>query len=124
MRIASRASPSMTHRFARGLTDGEAHAGRVMAKPTPGPWFMGSTQRADSVDIGADDNSNVALVYTMEGDVEDAATGRANARLIRAAPDLLEACRGVVEKGGFDHTDMMRIRAAYAKATGGDDDEA
>jgi len=115
----------MTHRFARGLTDGEAHAGRVMAKPTPGPWFMGSTQRADSVDIGADDNSNVALVYTMEGDVEDAATGRANARLIRAAPDLLEALECLVhrcdaEGVGIAWAPLTAGRAAIKKATGGE----
>ena len=63
-----------------------------MSEYTPGKWFMSKTHRGENYDIGAPDGSNIALVNASEtdGNVCDAATGRANACLIISAPELLD----------------------------------
>ena len=55
---------------------------------TPHPWHVSITNTGADYDVGAADNSNVAMVYASDTD-----TGRANARLIAAAPELLDALR-------------------------------
>lgn len=59
---------------------------------TPGPWF------AELVDLIVYDDSEktgrtVAIVAQREEPTEDSDVTSANARLIAAAPELLEACR-------------------------------
>ena len=103
-----------------------------MAKPTPGPWFWvnESYELWDQEDSPLPKYGDRSLM-SEEGTIVIGARidhrefdymepFEENKRLIAAAPDLLEACRGVVENSRFDHTDMMRIRAAIAKATGGE----
>lgn len=87
-----------------------------MSKHTPGPWAYSTSQEGWSytVNIFQADNaaptdgwSDVAyIIKTCAG--EQQSIQRANARLIAAAPDLLEACRTFVEwldreDAGFDH---------------------
>lgn len=42
----------------------------------------------------------------------------ANAHLIAAAPDLLEACQRLIGRAAYTHEDAVFARAAIAKATG------
>ena len=105
----------------------------MSAKHTPGPWslktytyFSGGTAQGDVID--ADGRTirvcGVSLTSTPES--------QANARLIAAAPELLEALRtfadeyvAMINSGdcGFwnpeDEDKVKGARAAIAKATGG-----
>ena len=85
-----------------------------MSKHTPGPWF---SQYDDNgfYEIGSE-SVTFTLAFTYgEGDTDEA-----NARLIAAAPDLLEALQDVLLElesiGPMEKID--RARAAIAKATG------
>jgi hypothetical protein len=83
---------------------------------TPGPWHTAGDQ---GVQIRSEKHQ-IAKVWTMRGN-----EWKANARLIAAAPDLLEALRELVSQvqgyqdcngdKGFAVTDAI---AAIAKATG------
>ena len=100
--------------------------GREMSKHTPGPW---------SLDIGITGKIEVVATKPMRFNSISAGTpvicdvwrhpeiedfpGHANARLIAAAPDLLEAlklARSIIGHPDDAHTQM--IDAAIAKATG------
>jgi hypothetical protein len=63
---------------------------------TPGPWLVTKTQVGEHM-IHLEDGSSIALVGDgpHEGDVR---TSEANARLIAAAPELLEACKIALSK--------------------------
>lgn len=93
-----------------------------MSKHTPGPWNLyddtASTGRIEIVALG----KTVARIYRSVPE-EDLP----NARLIAAAPDLLEALRGVVamidslnSAYGSEQVDSVvsNGRAVIAKATG------
>lgn len=105
---------------------------------TPGPWLCQPTN-IDGPDYGvcivADNLGGLvgaALPWATEIDSGDMARVEANARLIAAAPELLEALRAAenhfgpfaeVTINGQHDTDDVRVtalmRAAIAKATGG-----
>ena len=110
-----------------------------MNKHTPGPW--NTTLRAAPVEDGNDDELEIAISgsnpdqrtiaatfktdgftvdgYEMEGcSLEEA---QANARLIAAAPDLLEALKQFLAWGeGKDcEYPFQQARAAISKALGG-----
>lgn len=101
----------------------------MSAAHTPGPWLAlppcrPGRPRLIAPTCHGGDISNVALVYAPD---KDDATGRANARLIAAAPELLEALRDIVEAvdpavGGLTLEDwaagpVAAARAAIATAT-------
>lgn len=83
------------------------------AKHTPGPW---------AADI-AHEQHRAVVRHGMTPIAEMWMTGQpmaereANARLIAAAPKMLDALRSYVELGHSD-TAMREARAAIAKATG------
>ena len=92
-------------------------------KHTPGPWT------SQGLAIVASDRSFVCRVYPWCADPQDAECAKANARLIAAAPELLEALEETLTAGinwyetatksdaselGF----VVRARAAIAKAKG------
>jgi hypothetical protein len=85
----------------------------VSAKHTPGPWSLDSD--AGQVHIVAA-GAAIARVMAMRSD----GCGEANARLIAAAPDLLEALQAVIDHGSMTGADWAsdKARAAIAKATG------
>lgn len=104
-----------------------------MSKVTPGPWEMNT--RGRRVTARAPDGSvfDVANIVAIDGrDVpgtqhERAEMRKANARLIAAAQDLLEACRRLLQfneelcedvnvSKHYPSADFAR--AAIAKATG------
>ena len=94
-----------------------------MSKHTPGPWVVyddsndGKTNRMEIAARG----KTVARIYhsVPEEDLP-------NARLIAAAPDLLELLEDVISIGGgmveeiYGYCFVEQARAAIAKATGGE----
>ena len=81
-----------------------------MSKHTPGPWHTAGEQ---GVQIRSA-KDQIAKVWTMRGN-----EWKANARLIAAAPELLEAlklARSIIGHPDDAHSQM--IDAAIAKATG------
>jgi hypothetical protein len=97
---------------------------------TPGPWTI--TRYEDEpetyVYFQAPDWLNFARAAIRRvDDAEDSPTGIANARLIAAAPDMLEALESAADEleriadiHGYGRASILRAaRAAIAKATGG-----
>ena len=94
-------------------------------KGTPGPWRV-SEKRGDLIDIRHENNEpgamslNLAQVVARQSWLREA---EANARLIAAAPELLEALRDLLirtselDEYGEDCT-FAKARAAINKATG------
>jgi len=111
-----------------------------MSKHTPGPWtyyWYEKNQRTHVGEFGiTEETRGYSFPLTMGGkrDSGYAKTAEANARLIAAAPDLLEAARIAAnacdilatESADSDDTEhaeiwrrkAARARAAIAKATG------
>jgi hypothetical protein len=92
-----------------------------MAEHTQGPWRVGPTQQEphgiQSVLILAGEDAvrfGVAKVAII--DFRDAEQATANANLIAAAPDLLEALHDLLARP-TDGAARERARAAVAKAT-------
>ena len=93
-------------------------------KHTPGPWTTPGTDGIDRVICATvkGQRRTIAHAYAPHRDQENAAEIRdANARLIAAAPALLDALRSLVEwegiMGGFDSTRWDEARQAIAAAT-------
>ena len=95
----------------------------MTTKHTPGPW-----EKADGTDgitrgIRGWHGPEMVNVINWNGiSRATSVTGQANARLIAAAPDLLEALKWMVlrtEEGGYpDGKCLEEARAAIARATG------
>ena len=95
-------------------------------KHTPGPWKItdkidGQFAYTPRIHVGPAVVYYTAGYHTAEQDSEFKAIAEANARLIAAAPELLDALQEIVEaqKGGYlgwSHIDAAS--AAIAKATG------
>ena len=84
----------------------------MTVKHTPGPWQW--TQHFDpTISIYKDGFGQIARLYDSS-----AGTGKANARLIAAAPDLLEALQGIL--GYFDSGDGVSVSQATIKAGSGE----
>ena len=87
-----------------------------MRQHTPGPWHvneLGNVADKTRIVIGV-------IATTFES-----YSGEANARLIAAAPDLLEALKEMLDGHedactGYGEGAADKARAAIAKATGGD----
>lgn len=94
-----------------------------MTEHTPGPWRI--DERPSHVGVLGGDGKKVAEAWLAFRDSE---TYWANARLIAAAPDLLEALQMLHDSnaeygrinnlGGYDNNDMKASRAAIARAKG------
>jgi hypothetical protein len=93
-----------------------------IAQHTPGPWRVG----IDGVSVWQADGPETKIVHTREGTGPER---RANARLIAAAPEMLEALYSALntegigpeqaEKIGLDYAwHFTKIRNAIAKAEG------
>jgi hypothetical protein len=103
-----------------------------MSAYTPGPWFHdgnGNVWRRDPKDLyqnGGTVAGDKSLATIHKGWHHDGAEGypvEANARLIAAAPELLEALKQAVtsmQDSGYQnsHVAVRAARAAIAKATG------
>lgn len=97
-----------------------------MNKHTPGPWFLGESERGrhfravDAKEHGA----LASVVWLMEDDDIDGVSSprcEANAHLIAAAPDLLDALEEVVqwlELGDHEGKMYDKCKSAIARARG------
>jgi len=97
-----------------------------MTQHTPGPWYRDPYAENDIVSGTPEDGASICTMW--EDGYKDEAQPRANANLITAAPDLLEALEDLVTLVDFiaDEYDLSRMsetkaaRAAIAKAKGED----
>ena len=105
-------------------------------KHTPGPWSWDYAKHEAYEVLGADGTLvtemplNLPPSLSAEEREQNIAGGRADARLIAAAPELLDAARTAADmlqhrSGHFSEEEWLRkaascLRAAIAKATGGD----
>ena len=90
---------------------------REAMKHTPGPWNYDRSGYSLYV------NSGRELVTALSMDGKRLETSEANARLIAAAPDMLNALMDFVSYFGHDNDNgldemLTNARAAIAKATG------
>lgn len=88
-----------------------------MTQHTPGPWHVGVKQAEKIVYDSTGWAVANATVYHGENDAEQV---KANARLIAAAPDLLEFAKAVVRYAGSAGDDYLadKARDVIAQATG------
>lgn len=93
----------------------------MSAQHTPGPWWLQADGAGWYVECTPERGHSVAYVRAEAGeddpDTPDAEK-EANARLIAAAPELLEALRGVLRVADRATVEFDAARAAIAKATG------
>jgi len=93
---------------------------RTKVQPSTGPWRIVGP-RSDGKTFIKTDTENLAIAALSFSDNK---RGQANAWLIAAAPDLLDALEGVLEWHS-DHGEFLSggelavVRAAIAKARGG-----
>lgn len=89
-----------------------------MSKYTPGPWTAVRWTDNESDTYGWSFAAGGYSLPLCEVETDNPDECDANARLVSAAPELLEALQGFVEHGTcFDREDMRKARAAIAKAT-------
>jgi hypothetical protein len=102
----------------------------VNQRHTPGPWkiepcFNAGEKIAYAIESDGGENPPAYIADVMISahyPKEEVAT--ANARLIAAAPELLEACKMAIlscDDPEYFEKWSMKMRAAIAKATGGEE---
>ncbi len=94
-----------------------------MSKHTPGPWVVvGSRTKYVEARLVGSLMQEVAACGPTLADEGYGQQQEANARLIAAAPDLLEALKALLERYalaiGNEGIECYQARAAIAKATG------
>ena len=93
-----------------------------MSKYTPAPWnYYTEPQPNGCPIIGNDKGLMVAMLAHSINYPDQREEAEANARLIAAAPELLQALQEVTaycKELGFDWSCLIQARAAIAKATG------
>lgn len=95
-----------------------------MNKHTPGPWWLQADGVGWYVECTPERGHSVAYVRAeVEEDDPDTpdAEKEANARLIAAAPDLLDALKELLDQDEHGEDEIWvrnKARAAIAKATG------
>ena len=92
----------------------------MVDKHTPGPWYAVGFQ-VEIEDNDAPDICNCWPAVFGQIDTRPTAEILANARLIAAAPDLLELAKEVCEAIYEERRNcgmVLKLRAAIAKATG------
>jgi hypothetical protein len=88
-----------------------------MKEHTPGPWKY----RTDFMDCPYVASKTKQMIADVNLIFVSAKEAKANARLIAAAPDLLEACRLTIEAGYHNEASRAAVfaaQAAIAKAEG------
>lgn len=85
-------------------------------KHTPGPWFVTGTGLSRYVEGRVRPGVLQEVAWCGATEVQDQM--EANARLIAAAPELLEALKAVISVADRATVEFDMARAAIAKATG------
>jgi len=90
-----------------------------MSGHTPGLWAVTlTTYRGTPASVIAPKNEHGFTPWVCHMQAADIDTGNANARLISAAPELLEALQGFIDGAESMGWNTDKARAAIAKATG------
>ena len=100
-----------------------------MSKHTPGPWewygpnlLCGGERQSENILNSADDGKSYGMHSALIEHHWDGDVAKANARLIAAAPDLLEASKEMLQLIDaicrVEGATVRKARAAIAKATG------
>lgn len=90
-------------------------------KHTPGPWFVDQYEDEESRHVITSKPDHLYVAYTIGGLGKEQ---EANASLISAAPDLLEACKRLLDafyEDPLENDTASAVELAYdaiAKATG------
>ena len=118
MTMTSKPIERLRHHVTGAIERGEAQAiTEQRAAHTPGPWIRGA--RLLDVCAGASVVATVACASSHPATEEQA---HANARLIAAAPDLLEALMRLVytyqPRDDYEKQSLVIARAAIRKAKG------
>ncbi len=94
-----------------------------MSKHTPGPWTIRDNENGTLGIDATEPDGTPCQPARINGDATDSVYGpvtRANARLIAAAPDLLEACKEMAtwieQNGEARQSAWQKGAAAIAKA--------
>ena len=99
-----------------------------MSEYTKGPWRVGKPGPNGGHTIGTPEGLMVAMISHSVNYADQVTTAKANARLIAAAPELLEALQTLVDdcihaSGSMDYNygefDLKAAEAAILKAKGG-----
>jgi hypothetical protein len=88
-----------------------------MIKHTPGPWVIDGSVNAENLDV-INSEGRIAMIDDSRSTGWNVPTINANARLIAAAPELLEALKDAIEIIEGTGLDASIQRAAIAKALG------
>lgn len=93
-----------------------------MSSPTPGPWVIPSKSHVGTRRCGVWSDDGRFQIAVCNSEALSWEANKANARLIAAAPDLLDAARAALDdliSDGHAHYRVAEtLRAAIAKATG------
>jgi hypothetical protein len=92
----------------------QKHGAEGECRHTPGPWEIERTAHVD-LWITAPDGRHIVGTVSCGGDQKT--EGRANARLIAAAPDMLAALEAVIH-AAFEPTWAQLVADAIARAKG------
>lgn len=89
-----------------------------MSKHTPGPWVITSDPNHELYTFISQKDVDKVIARITTAD-SPSGSNRANAQLIAAAPDMLEALKQMVQEMELSEWDcpaMIRAKAAIAKA--------
>ena len=123
-------NPAVQRAALRASTEAQARVKRENAKHTPGPWVVRTIDQSLATVETQDGEYIICNAAQLRGDdwKTEHAERKANARLIAAAPELLDALQSIAECCNEDRTardyasrqtEIRGIaRAAIAKATG------
>jgi len=90
----------------------------MTAKHTPGPWKLDETGHMIESEFPVNLNGEYEHICDFRPNLKGE-YHQANARLIAAAPELLEACLAVYNDPYTTCACAEKLHAAIAKATGG-----
>lgn len=99
------------------MSEQEQQTPDAMSKHTPGPWSVFYKSKYDEWHVSVP-LSTGSMKWALFDDGIRSENPEADARLIAAAPDLLEALRGVLRVADRATDEFDAARAAIAKATG------
>jgi hypothetical protein len=91
---------------------------RAMTKHTPGPWTFEVGENGDDFNLNGPEYRIIGGCECCGSPWMSGKRYMADARLIAAAPDLLEALQGVLRVADRKTTEFDAARAAIAKSIG------